>query len=459
VGQAASDAAQQVADLVKSMQDQADAAVQAFDAITAYRQAMKDATAQAKKNDAGIQGNSKAALANRDALGNLVAAWNAQDQTVTDNIAKFKEARDNFITTATAMHVPKEAATKLWQEMAKIPASKVVPVSAPGATAATTQVNNLFDAIFRLHDKTVTIRTNQIGGGSVTSSAGGHSTPERRTPRLSERGLSVRTPSMRELDGSKAAYADQVLGLLAKNSDDAAKGAKGLKEQLAEAEKHLKKMTRAADAAHAALDSLRSQKADLAAGVTGSLAHDPFKGGLSDFNTQIAADTADAQAVLAALQTLVSNGLDPHSDLFKRLAASGNVGLIQEFAALTRDQLAGEAASFIAGQSALAAPGAFAGGAAFNDVIKAQEKTTNHLDDTVHHLAQQVNQLQHAIDHLGDNVERGVARSARWVAAAVEHGARNGTEKGTRAGFEEKRRRLAAMVRTGGRIGPPLPRR
>jgi TP901 family phage tail tape measure protein len=437
-GAAADDAAQNTADLVKAMTDQKNAAVDAFDAITGYRQAMKDADKQARKNNAGIQGDSKAVLANRDALSGLISHWNSLDQTVTDNVAKFKQAKDNFIKTAVAMGVPKKAAEDLWKEMAKIPSSKVVPVTTPGMADATSKAQTLKGILDSLHSKDINIALHYQTIGNKPHAP----IPGDPNGRIAARGLTTRTPSLRELDGTKVAYANQALGLLTKNSDDAAKGAKGLKEQLHEVEHHLAKVSKAADDAHAALDSLRSQKADLSSSVSGSLAHDAFGGDLSTFNAQTQADTADAQAVLAALKTLVSNGLDPHSDLFKRLAASGNVALIQEFAALTRAQLAGEAASFAAGQSALTAVGQFAGGAAFNDLISKQAKVTDHLDDTVHHLSQQVHHLEQAIKDLPKHVKQASKEGSK-------EGTREGSEAGARAGMDERDRRLGSYVRTG----------
>jgi hypothetical protein len=443
---AADDQAKAIADAVEAMKDQKNAAVDAFDAITNYRQAMKDATKQANKNNAGIDGNTKAALKNRDELSNLIGAWNGLDQTVTDNVKKFRSARDNFITTATAMGVPRAAAEKLWREMAKIPSKQVIPVTTPGMDDATSKARTLKGILDALHSKDINIALHyQTIGNRPHAPVPG----DPNSTRTSASGLTTRTPSLAELDGTKASYANQVLGLLTKTSSDTAEAfhevaivAKGLKAQLADAEKHLAKMTKAADAAHAALDSLRSERADLASGVSGSLSHDLFGGGLGDFNAQAQADTADAQAVLAALKTLVANGLDPHSDLFKRLAASGNVSLIQEFASLTRDQLAGEAATFAASQSALSAVGQFAGDAAFNDLIKAQSKVTNHLDDTVHHLAQQVHHLEQAVKNLPKHVKDGAKEGAK-------DGTREGSEAGTRAGMDERDRRLGSYVRTG----------
>jgi septal ring factor EnvC (AmiA/AmiB activator) len=261
-----------------------------------------------------------------------------------------------------------------------------------------------------------------------------------RTSGRTSEDLDVRVPSMRELADGKAAYAAQTLGLLAKNSSDAAKEHKGLKEQLHDAEKRLARFSKAADDAHDALQKLKDDKDNLESSIVGSLEHDPFGGSLQDFETQTSADTNDAQAVLAALQQLVANGLDPHSQLFQRLAASGNVALIQQFAALSRSQLAAETAAFNSGQGALNAAGQFAGNAAFNDSITAQRKVTEHLDETVRHLTHTVNQLQHAVDHMGDKVKQG-----------AHDGSKSGSEEGTRRGNDERTRYTGALTRTGAR--------
>lgn len=403
VGEESKTAAEEIQGLVEAMVDQKNAALDAFGAETAYRQAMKDATAQAKKSNAGIKGNSDAVLENRNQLESLIGAWNNQSAVVTDNIGKFKAARDNFITTAAAMGVPREAAKKLWQEMAKIPESQVIPVSLQ-AEAAIAKAKTLKEILAQIKSKDINIAVHYLGIQNKPHP--GTDTGDASSGRTSG-GLNLRTPSTQELNGTKEAYAAQALGLLAKNSDDAAKGAKGLKEKLHDAEQKLNKFTRKADEAADALQSLRDQRSDLVSSVSGSLSNDPFGGNLAEFNTVTNADTAAAQAVLAALQTLVANGLDPHSDLFKRLAASGNVKLIQEFAALSASSLAAEAASFAAGQGAFAAVGQFAGDAAFNDLIAAQAKVTNKLDNTVDRLAERVHGLEKAIDAMAEKVKKG----------------------------------------------------
>ena len=155
------------------------------------------------------------------------------------------------------------------------------------------------------------------------------------------------------------------------------------------------------------------------------MTHNPFGGSVSDFAAQVGAGTADAQAMLAALSSLVQNGIDPKSAFFQQLASSGNVALVQQFAALTRGELANYAASFAAQQSAATAVGQFVGNSAFNDAIKAQVQVPQNLDSTVHHLAQEVKHLQSVLDHM-DN------KPSRQHGCGNHHRTRELTRTGTR---------------------------
>lgn len=136
--------------LTSSLRRSASAALAAFDAQTAYRQALKDATAQANRNDAGIRGSSRAALANREALSGLASAWNNQSNAVKNNTARFQEARSTFIKTAVAMGVPKERARELAAALLDIPEKRETKVSTPGADQAISSANALEDAVNRI---------------------------------------------------------------------------------------------------------------------------------------------------------------------------------------------------------------------------------------------------------------------------------------------------------------------
>ena len=127
-GDSAQDTATKIAGLVDAMKAQRQEALSAFDAETRYRQALKDAQAQAAKSDAGIRGSSDEALKNRDVIDQLAAAWNNQSDAAKNNEAKFKAARQAFIDTAVGMGVPIEQAKRLAKRLLEIPKEKVIGV-------------------------------------------------------------------------------------------------------------------------------------------------------------------------------------------------------------------------------------------------------------------------------------------------------------------------------------------
>ena len=118
---AAKDQAQAVNQAAQAMRDKTSATLAAFDAETSYRQALKDAADQADENNAGIRGNSEAALANREALSGLAAAWDGQSAAVKNNVGRYQEARQSFIDIATAMGIPEKRAKELANTMLEIP--------------------------------------------------------------------------------------------------------------------------------------------------------------------------------------------------------------------------------------------------------------------------------------------------------------------------------------------------
>jgi hypothetical protein len=128
VGDTSQDTATKIAGLVDAMKSQRQEALSAFDAETRYRQALKDAQAQAAKSDAGIRGSTDEALKNRAVIDELAGAWNNQSDAVKNNEAKFKAAKQAFIDTAVGMGVPIEQAKRLAKRLLEIPEEKVIGV-------------------------------------------------------------------------------------------------------------------------------------------------------------------------------------------------------------------------------------------------------------------------------------------------------------------------------------------
>lgn len=133
VGSAAELTRGQIRGLVGAMEEQKAAALGAFNAETSYREALKAAGEQAKKNNAGIKGSSEAALANRRALGQLAAAWNGLSDRTRNNAERQREARRSFIETAQAMGVSEKAARDLARRVLEIPDKATIKAELQGA--------------------------------------------------------------------------------------------------------------------------------------------------------------------------------------------------------------------------------------------------------------------------------------------------------------------------------------
>lgn len=167
-GIAAGLTASEVNGLTAAMEENKNATLQAFDAVTQYRQALKDARAQAASNNAGINGNSDAVLKNRDLLSKLAASWNNQSDAVRNNTEKFREARDAFVDTAAAMGVPIEKAKQLARQMMEIPTKRVIEITMTGADKANADLERIRTQMSLIHDKDVrlTYYVTQVNAGN-----------------------------------------------------------------------------------------------------------------------------------------------------------------------------------------------------------------------------------------------------------------------------------------------------
>lgn len=186
-GEAASSAAAtrtEIRGLVAAMQEQTNAALGAFDAVTQYNRALDTAQAQAKRSAAGIDAATEAGRKNRDALTGLAAAYNGQSDAVKNNVGKWREARQAFIDTAAGMGVAEGKAKKLADRLMEIPKSRVAKVGVEGADEATDRVERLSAALSRIVSKTITVTANTVSNGlnSLWGSADGGTVPGSRYP-------------------------------------------------------------------------------------------------------------------------------------------------------------------------------------------------------------------------------------------------------------------------------------
>ena len=141
-GNAADLTRSKITGLMNAMKEQRQEALAAFDAETAYAQAIAEARKQAAKSNAGIDLSAaktkkqrEEISANRGALSQLAGAWNNQGSAVKNNIGKFAEARAQFIKTAHDMGVPTAAAEKLADKLMEIPRTVTTKVTAITGTA------------------------------------------------------------------------------------------------------------------------------------------------------------------------------------------------------------------------------------------------------------------------------------------------------------------------------------
>lgn len=117
----ARNAGRSIRSLTAAVRRNAAETLNAFDAETRWRDALVQATRQARRSNAGIQGNTRAAVANRDAMAGLAGAWNNQSAAVRNNIGRYREAKRSFIDVAHAMGVPIPVARRLARTMLAVP--------------------------------------------------------------------------------------------------------------------------------------------------------------------------------------------------------------------------------------------------------------------------------------------------------------------------------------------------
>lgn len=174
-----------------SLEDQirqlADAASSAFDSETRLSEAIADATSKMHKNKAGLDANSEAGRANRDALSRLAAQTMAtRDATVAQTKSSvhgeqvMQRGYDAFMKAARGMGVSKKEADKLARSLGLIPPAKNVAVSV-ATSGAIAKVNVLKAKIAELRNRNVyitgTVRWISTGlkvpGGTILRHEGG----------------------------------------------------------------------------------------------------------------------------------------------------------------------------------------------------------------------------------------------------------------------------------------------
>lgn len=127
---AAAAAAANVARLATNMRAQASAALEAFDAQTAWGQAVEDARKQAGSGAKGIDAMTQAGRDNRGALSGLASAWNNMSPAVKNNIDRYQQARGTFVDVAKQMGLSAGEARNLSRRMLEVPKRVLTKVDA-----------------------------------------------------------------------------------------------------------------------------------------------------------------------------------------------------------------------------------------------------------------------------------------------------------------------------------------
>lgn len=118
---AAAEAKANVNALAQAMRVQASEALGAFDAQTAWGEAVRNARELAGKGARGIDAMTVAGAENRAGLSALASAWNNQSRAVKNNEDRYRGARKQFIDTATAMGVNARAARNMADRYLEVP--------------------------------------------------------------------------------------------------------------------------------------------------------------------------------------------------------------------------------------------------------------------------------------------------------------------------------------------------
>lgn len=460
---------------IEAMRAKREEALRGLNAELDYQQAIDDARKALKENGRTVDETTEKGRNNLRTLYALAGAWNDQSDAAKSARGSLRAAKDNFVETATAMGMPIRQAERLAARLFEIPAKRKteILVETGQAMILLQALKNRYDAI---RDKSVTISMNTVGGPGpgrpmgVPTSADGGTVHGQRSP-YGDKVLTYLAPG-EEVISNRHGQADRHRPLLKRiNAGRMADGgtvptytsrrgpevgldgpfstvsaaAATVTGSLKQLEARLDKVSRAYDKEKSKLESLTSARQSTADAVASSLTNDPFGNGLAGFDAQVEADTADIQAMAAALATLVRNGLDPKSALYQQLAASSDVTTAQQLAALSKGELADRARRFEVRASEAAALGGTVAGQAYDEAIRKQTKATERLERQMDSLEDAIRDLKKVPKQMGDQ-----------VFDAAFSGTSQGSEEGTRAGQDEKRRRLASIVRTEGR---PLVRR
>lgn len=180
-------------------------------------------------------------------------------------------------------------------------------------------------------------------------------------------------------------------------------------------------LSRQYEKSQATLEALRGRAADVRGAARSAFDNDPFGGSLADFRMQVDADRNDARATTAALRKAGRRGLN--GPLAEFLAGSGNRALAEQFAGLSRAEIAREERRFAqrtAAQNALGSAAVDVSGLSAS--IERQVRSQDRLNKRLNNLEQRIeNAVRKGAREGTDGTRR---RQNQLVAQAVQGGGR-----------------------------------
>ncbi len=172
--QAAREAEKDHRALTQALSDARNERLRAMNATINYEASVDEATAAARANGRTLDINTEKGRANKTALLAQAGAWNEQSRAVRSNAGEQRGAVAAFVRTAVQMGMNEDKARKLARSILDIPPKRETTIVTDTGTSLA-KVAALKAALAQIQSKTITVRTNTIGG--VTSSAGGRSAP------------------------------------------------------------------------------------------------------------------------------------------------------------------------------------------------------------------------------------------------------------------------------------------
>lgn len=398
---------------IDAMREKRAEALRGLNAELDYEQAIDDARRALKDNGKTVDETTDKGRANLRALYAMAAGWNEQSDAAKNARGSLREARQEFIETATAMGMGEEKARRLARRLFEIPERVLTKVETETTDAERKirAIKQQLNSIDRSIDVYVNIRRPNAGGlgpqidfarGGYTGDGGKHEpagivhrgefvVDAERTRR--DRGM------LESRYGRLPGYAgggmvgsprqawhsiqDDWADDLTAAAGGAAHGLRGLEKQLAKAEKAYDRQSAVVDRWKARYDQIASSAADSVKSELFTSSGNVWAagGGMSDPLSVLDSDIANIEAMERLRARLARRGLD---DGALEAAAAGGLAGLQQIAGYSPAELAEYERKFnlrdhLAGQYGQGLATAVVG-----DELKASNKKLDRLIDRVH---------------------------------------------------------------------------